>query len=108
MSETSTTYRAFLRDCPVTPRKARYVVDLVRGKPVSDALDILNFCPRRAAPMLTKLVMSALAAAQSTGHAALSSGPEEGVVRAAHVLPVCHRGFVWFGDGRSPPNTQQT
>ncbi len=48
----------------MTPRKARYVVDLIRGKSVNEALDILRFCPRRAAPMLSKVVMSALASAQ--------------------------------------------
>jgi large subunit ribosomal protein L22 len=58
------TFRASHRGSPVTPRKARYVVDLVRGKPVSEALDILKYCPRRAAPLLSKVVMSALANAQ--------------------------------------------
>ncbi len=58
------TFRALHRQSPVTPRKARYVVDLIRGKPVNEALDILRFCPRRAAPLLTKIVMSALASAQ--------------------------------------------
>ena len=58
------TYRAVHRQAPMTPRKARYVVDLIRGKAVNQALDILRFCPRRAAPMLSKVVMSALASAQ--------------------------------------------
>jgi len=58
------TYRAVHRQAPMTPRKARYVVDMIRGKPVNDALDILRFCPRRAAPMLSKVLMSALASAQ--------------------------------------------
>ena len=58
------TYRAVHRNAPMTARKARYVVDLVRGKSVNEALDILRFCPRRAAPMLSKVMMSALASAQ--------------------------------------------
>jgi len=58
------TYRAVHRQAPMTPRKARYVVDLIRGKAVNEALDILRFCPRRAAPMLSKVLMSALASAQ--------------------------------------------
>ena len=58
------TYKAIHRNAPMSARKARYVVDLVRGKPVNEALDILRFCPRRAAPMLSKVVMSALASAQ--------------------------------------------
>lgn len=58
------TYRAIHRQSPLTPRKARYVVDLIKGKPVNTALDILRFCPRRAAPVLSKVLMSALANAQ--------------------------------------------
>ncbi len=58
------TYRAIHRQAPMTPRKARYVVDLIRGKSVNEALDILRFCPRRAAAMLSKVLMSALASAQ--------------------------------------------
>ncbi len=58
------TYRAIHRNAPMSARKARYVVDLVRGKPVNEALDILRFSPRRAAAMLSKVVMSALATAQ--------------------------------------------
>ena len=58
------TFRAVHRRAPISPRKARYVLDMIRGKPVSEALDVLRFSPKRAAPMLTKVVMSALASAQ--------------------------------------------
>jgi large subunit ribosomal protein L22 len=58
------TFRAVHRGAAISPRKARYVLDMIRGKPVNDALDILRFSSRRAAPMLTKVVMSALATAQ--------------------------------------------
>jgi large subunit ribosomal protein L22 len=58
------TFRAIHRGAPMSPRKARYVVDLIRGKPVNEALDTLRFCTKRAAPLLTKVVMSALANAQ--------------------------------------------
>ena len=61
---TEKTFRASHRGSPVTPRKARYVADLVRGKAVTEALDILKYCPRRAAPLYSKVVMSALANAQ--------------------------------------------
>lgn len=61
---TEKTFRASHRGSPVAPRKARYVADLVRGKAVSEALDILKYCPRRAAPLYSKVVMSALANAQ--------------------------------------------
>jgi len=61
---TEKTFRASHRGAPMSSRKARLVVDLVRGKPVNVALDILRSCSKRAAPLLSKVVMSALANAQ--------------------------------------------
>ncbi len=58
------TFRAVHRGAPMTPRKARYVANLVRGLPVTAALDTLKFCPRRAAALYSKVVLSALANAQ--------------------------------------------
>ena len=57
-------FRAVHRGAPMSPRKARLVVDLIRGRQVNDALDVLRSSSKRAAPMLTKVVMSALANAQ--------------------------------------------
>lgn len=54
----------------MSARKARPVADLVRGLPVKAALDQLQFIPRRAAPLLTKVIRSAAAnASQEGGHA---------------------------------------
>ena len=49
----------------VSPQKARLVVDLVRGKPVGDALDILNFSTQKAAGLVRKVVESAIANAEN-------------------------------------------
>jgi large subunit ribosomal protein L22 len=49
------------RHLRIAPRKARMVIDLVRGKPILEALDILQFTQKRAAPMITKVIESALA-----------------------------------------------
>jgi len=57
----NTQYQAVLRNVRIAPRKARYVVDLVRGKPVSIALDMLRLTNRKAAPMVSKLIQSAMA-----------------------------------------------
>ena len=57
-------FKSVHRGAPLSPRKARYVLDMIRGKPVNEALDILRFSTKRAAPMLTKVLMSALANAQ--------------------------------------------
>lgn len=59
--------RAQLKYLRVTPRKARLVADLVRGKAVQEALDILSFSKRRVAMNLRKLLKSALANAGETG-----------------------------------------
>jgi large subunit ribosomal protein L22 len=53
----------------VSPQKARLVVDLVRGKPVSDALDILGFSAQKAAGIVRKVVESAIANAENNNGA---------------------------------------
>jgi large subunit ribosomal protein L22 len=45
----------------IAPRKVRLVADLIRGKKVSEARDILRFTVRGAAPLLAKLLDSAVA-----------------------------------------------
>ncbi len=52
--------KAVLRHIHITPRKARLVVDMVRGKGASDALTILQFAPQHAARAVEKLLKSAV------------------------------------------------
>ncbi len=52
---------AQLRMLRSTPRKTRLVADLIRGKGVSEAEDILKFTDRRVATPLLKLLQSAKA-----------------------------------------------
>ena len=47
-----------------SPRKARMVINLVRGRDASEALQILEFTPKAAAPIVRKLIASALANAR--------------------------------------------
>ena len=53
-------YFAKLRDCPSSPRKMRYVVDMVRGMEVNRALGILKFSKKAAAQDVEKLLRSAV------------------------------------------------
>ena len=53
--------RAVARFVRVSPRKARQVIDLVRGKPVGEALTLLRFTPKKAARIVEKVVRSAVA-----------------------------------------------
>ncbi|NIA14560.1 MAG: 50S ribosomal protein L22 [Nitrospiraceae bacterium] len=49
----------------IAPRKVRLVADLIRGKKVSEARTILQFTVKRAGPILSKILESAVANAES-------------------------------------------
>jgi large subunit ribosomal protein L22 len=55
------TTMASLKNCPSSPRKMRYVVDLIRGSEVNKALDILKYSQKEASKKVEKLLMSAIA-----------------------------------------------
>ncbi len=52
--------QAVLNSARVSPFKVRPVADLIRHKGIDEALTILQFTQKKAAPMLTKLIESAL------------------------------------------------
>lgn len=58
---------ARLKYVRLSPQKSRLVVNLVRGKKVQDALNILRFSPNKAASVVLKLVGSAIANAEQKG-----------------------------------------
>ena len=60
----ATDIRAKLSNFDTSAQKARLVIDLVRGKPALEALDILKFTPNKAAEPVGKLVRSAMANAE--------------------------------------------
>ena len=51
---------AILRNVPTSPRKMRYVVDMVRGMEVFKALGVLKFSNKEAAARVEKLLLSAI------------------------------------------------
>ncbi len=59
--------KAELRNYNQPPRKVRLVTDLVKGKPVGEALKALAFLPKRAAAPIKKLLESAIANAKAKG-----------------------------------------
>jgi large subunit ribosomal protein L22 len=68
MSATTTEFpsaTAVARFVRVSPTKARRVIDLVRGKSVTDALDILRWAPQAASEPVAKVIASAAANAQN-------------------------------------------
>ncbi len=55
---------AVLRGTRLSAQKARLVADLVRGKPVDKALNILAFTPNKGAGVIKKVLESAIANAE--------------------------------------------
>jgi large subunit ribosomal protein L22 len=59
---------AILRNVRVSARKARLVADLVRGKDVSEAIEMLTFTRKKTADLLRRLIESAVANAEHAGN----------------------------------------
>jgi large subunit ribosomal protein L22 len=55
---------AILRGVRLSAQKGRLVADLVRGKPVDQALNILTFSPKKGATIIKKVLESAIANAE--------------------------------------------
>ena len=60
----ATDIRAELKNCSVSAQKVRLVIDLVRGKKATEALNTLKFTPQGAARPVHKLLASAVANAE--------------------------------------------
>ncbi len=56
--------KASLNNVRVSAQKARWVIDMVRGKNVNDAIQILTFAPQKSALLVKKLIESAVANAE--------------------------------------------
>ena len=57
-------WQAKHRYARISPRKARLIADMVRGRDVQDAMNILQFSPHRAAGMVSKVLLSAISNAK--------------------------------------------
>ena len=55
---------ATLRGVRLSAQKGRLVADLIRGKPVGHALDILAFSPKKGARIVRQVLLSAIANAE--------------------------------------------
>ena len=64
MSEQITSAKAMARTVRIAPRKARLVMDLIRGKQVGEAMAILKFTPKAGSPIIEKVLKSAIANAE--------------------------------------------
>jgi len=53
------------RHVRISPRKVRLVMDMVRGKPVEEALQVLGLVRKSASPVIAKVIRSAMANAEN-------------------------------------------
>jgi large subunit ribosomal protein L22 len=107
---------ATLRGVRLSAQKGRLVADLIRGKPVEQALNILQFAPKKGAVIIRKVLESAIANAEHNDGADIDELKitqilvERGTFlrrfraqskgRAAPIMkPTCNI-FVTVGDGR--------
>ena len=63
--EQVTSAKATARTVRVSPRKARLIVDLIRGKALGEAISTLKFSTNKAAGIVEKVLMSAVANAEN-------------------------------------------
>lgn len=73
--------KAIARHIRISPRKARQVVDLIRGKDLQEALAILENTPKGASRIVSKVVRSAAANAENN----LELDPDNLYVSKAYV-----------------------
>ena len=59
--------KASARFSRISPRKARMIADLVRGRDAAEAIQLLQFTNKSGAPVLRKLIESAVANARQAG-----------------------------------------
>jgi len=58
------TTQATLKNASISPQKLRLMADLIRGMPVDRALNMLSFSDKKAAPIVKKVLESAIANAE--------------------------------------------
>jgi large subunit ribosomal protein L22 len=80
---------AKLKYARISPQKCRLIADMVRGKPVSQALNTLKFTPKKGAKLVYKVLWSAMHNAENN----LSADVDELKVQAITVdtAPVLKR-----------------
>jgi len=97
--------RAILRGVHLSAQKGRLVADLVRGKPVEQALNILLFSPKKASKIVRKVLESAIANAEHNDGADI----DELKVKTIHVEKgTSMRRFAARAKGRGARIEKQT
>lgn len=97
--------KAVLRQVRISPKKANLIASMVRNKRAMEALEILSFVPKKAAPILKKVISSAMANAENN----LKQDKESLYIKEIVVTegPVYKRG-VPVSKGRTHPIKKRT
>ncbi len=90
---------ATLKHVRIAPQKARLVVDLIKGKQVEPALQILKFSPTKGARITSKLLQSAIANARERSEDIDSLWVTGGYVNMGRTM----RRFMPRAQGRATP-----
>ena len=107
---------AKLRGVRLSSQKGRLVADLIRGKTVENALNILQFSPKRGAVIIRKVLESAIANAEHNAgadidelkvtHICVEKGPvlkrfgTRAKGRGVRIMKPTSHIFLTVGDGR--------
>ena len=79
--------KATLRGARMSAQKGRLVADLIRGKPVDQAMSILAYTPKKGAGIVKKLLESAIANAEHNDGADIDDAQGEDDLRRARHVP---------------------
>ena len=74
-----------MKNCPMSARKMRLVVDQIRGKKVDEALNIARFSKKEAGTWVEKLLLSAISNWENKSDSALSAADYDLIVKTAFV-----------------------
>lgn len=66
-------FKSLYKYARTSPRKVRYVIDLVRGKSVNEALAILRVTNKRASYLIDKVIRAAVASADENSNISIDS-----------------------------------
>ncbi|MFH1218817.1 MAG: 50S ribosomal protein L22 [Candidatus Peregrinibacteria bacterium] len=97
--------KAYLKQVRISPKKINLIASLVRNKKALDAVDMLKFTPKRGAPILKKLIESALANASHNDKQA------KGELYIKEIIVTegpTHKRSVPISKGRSHPILKRT
>jgi large subunit ribosomal protein L22 len=76
--------KAIAKYIRMSPRKVRQVVDLIRGRSVEEAINMLHFTPKRASEPVEKVLRSAVSNAMNKEEAA-KLDPEDLFIKEIYV-----------------------